>query len=464
MQQSPQRPVNPRRGRRTKMQIFKESYLPVLIAGVTALLVLILVIGSIVRGVQKSLYNKELRHQAEIAAQQEQAQLDSQAEATLSQASQMASHFDYQGAMDLINAVPGNIENYPALQTKYDECSAARETLVLWDDPADILSLSFQLLVADPQRAYVDQVYSISYNQNFVTVSEFQSILQQLYENGYILVSMDDIAIGAEPMALYLPEGKKPLLLTQTNVNYYTYMTDGDGDRLPDKDGAGFASRLILDANGNVTAEFITAQGETVTGAYDLVPILESFVQTHPDFSYKKGKAVLAVTGYDGILGYRTAPSADEYFGAQHRQLEIENATRIVEKLKSLGYVFACYTYENEPYGGLTKEQIQQEMDKWDAEVTPILGQTDLFVFSRNSDLAEPGTAYNDPRFDVLLDHGYTRFLGFGSGTQGWCYSSGAYFRMGRALVAGSSLADNTFAGIFDAASVLDPTRGSLAE
>lgn len=461
-QQQTERPTNPRRRRRTKMQILKEVYLPVWIAGATAILLVILIIGSIVRGVQRGQYNKQLRQEAAIAAQQAQEQQDAEVEYILAESADMASHFDYRGAMDLIASFSGDSTSYPMLQTKYDEYSAAADQLVAWDNPADVLSLSFQMLVADPQRAYVDESYGVSYRENFVTVSEFQGILEQLYANGYILVSIDDIAIDSEPTTLYLPQGKKPLLLTQTNVNYYTYMTDGDGDRLPDKDGAGFASRLVFDANGNVTAEYITAQGETVTGPYDLVPILEAFVQTHPDFSYKKAKAVLAVSAYDGILGYRTAPSAETYFGADFRAVEIESATAMVQALKDLGYVFANYTYENEPYGSFTAEQIAQELDKWESEVTPILGQLDLFVFSRNSDLAEPETGYNDTRFDTIREHGYTRYLGFSGSAQGWCYAGSNYFRMGRTLVTGSALTENTlFTGIFDGASILDPARST---
>ena len=464
LQTSSPRPVNPRRRKRSKMQIFKESYLPVLIAGAAILLILILIIGSIVRGVQRAQYNNALRIEESLAAQEAQEQMDTEASNTLSRAAECASHFDYQQAMRLIEEFPGDAADYPELQAKYDEYSAAADMLVLWDNPADILSLSFQLLVADPGRAYTDEVYGTSYIQNFVTVSEFRAILQQLYDNGYILVSMDDIAIGAEPQTLYLPEGKKPLLLTQTNVNYYTYMTDGDGDRLPDKDGAGFASRLVFDANGNISCEYITAEGETVTGAYDLVPILESFVATHPDFSYKGAKALLAVTGYDGILGYRTAPSAATYFGAEYREEEITKAQEMVAALRRLGYDFACYTYENEPYGSFTQEQIDTELRKWAEEVTPVLGETDIFVFSRNSDLAEAKTAYSDARFDAVLSYGYSRYLGFSTDTQGWCFAGENYFRLGRTLVTGAGLTGDSsmFAGIFDADSVLDPARSNI--
>ena len=48
------RPVNPRRKQRSQAQIFKEAYLPALIAGVALLLIVIYIIGSIVRGVQRN--------------------------------------------------------------------------------------------------------------------------------------------------------------------------------------------------------------------------------------------------------------------------------------------------------------------------------------------------------------------------------------------------------------------------
>ena len=35
--------------------------------------------------------------------------------------------------------------------------------------------------------------------------------------------------------------------------------------------------------------------------------VLEDFIETHPDFSYQGSKGILAFTGYDGILGYRTS-------------------------------------------------------------------------------------------------------------------------------------------------------------
>ena len=51
------RPVNPRRRKRSKMQIFKEAYLPVVIAGAALLLIVIFIIGSIFVGGGFMLYS-----------------------------------------------------------------------------------------------------------------------------------------------------------------------------------------------------------------------------------------------------------------------------------------------------------------------------------------------------------------------------------------------------------------------
>ena len=65
----PQRPVNPRRRRKTKMQIFKEAYLPVIIAGAAFIFILVCIIGSIVRSVEKGKLDKQAQQEAQ---QQEQ--------------------------------------------------------------------------------------------------------------------------------------------------------------------------------------------------------------------------------------------------------------------------------------------------------------------------------------------------------------------------------------------------------
>lgn len=460
-QNTNQRPSNPRRRRRSQIQIIKEDYLPVIIVGVCLILVVWFIIGSIVRAVQNKKYDQEQALKESIAAQQEQKALEDEAAALLAEAAQLAKQYDYSGAIAVLDRFSGDMYAYTEFSEKYAEYARLQTSLVLWDDPSKVINLSFQPLIVDAERTFSDETYGTSYYNNYVTVNEFNKILLQLYENGYILVRYSDIINEDGTMELYLPNGKKPLIITETHVNYNTYMIDGDGDKLPDKDGAGFASKLILDENGNLTCEMVDSSGSTVTGAYDIVPILESFIETHPDFSYRGAKAVLALTGYDGLFGYRTSSTAKEYFGKAYYDQQVDQAKKVIAAVKDAGYELACYSYYNEPYGTYNANQITAELELWKSEVTPLLGDISLFVMCRNSDIAENGTAYSGSKFDILKTYGFTDFIGFSQDGETWFNSYSDHNRMGRILVTGSNLENHAawFEGIFDAYSVKDKAR-----
>lgn len=463
-ERSQKRPANPRRRKRSQIQIFKEAYLPAVIACVALLLILIFVIGSISRGIQRSRYEAQVKLEASISEAQRQAELTQEADRLVSEAIALARHFDYEAAISALNSFSGDASQFPALSQKQAEYEQALAEMVLWSDPSQVLNLSFQLLIADPVRAFNDDIYGNSYKRNFVTTEEFSKILQQLYENGYILISMSDITEGTQVKDLYLPSGKKPLILTQTQVNYNTYMTDSDGDKLPDKGGDGFASRLILDANGNLTCEMVDSSGQTTTGAYDLVPILDAFVETHPDFSYKGAKAILAVTGYDGLFGYRTNAAAEAFFGIDRYSEDLHAVTHVIDALRSTGYEIACYTYENVAYGSYSADQIRADLDKWNTEVSPILGTVDTLVYAKNSDITGSSSAYSGEKYTTLQSFGFTYYIGFCTNGMPWFSAQNEYIRQGRILVCGSNLAHHSdwFEGIFDAQAILDTSRGDI--
>jgi hypothetical protein len=331
-----------------------------------------------------------------------------------------------------------------------------------------VVNLSFHGLIADPTRAFVNATYGNSYNKNFVTIEEFAQILEQLYDNGYVLVSLEDLfsiqtdASGyttCTAKEIKLPLGKKPFVLTQTNVNYYTYMIDGNGDGLADKDGSGFASRLMVDENGQLTCEMVDFLGNTVTGDYDLVPILERFIAEHPEFSYKGARAVLAVSGYDGIFGWRTMPSVKTSKGEAYYNEQVEGAKKLVAALRDSGYELACYTYNNLAYGKISTQEIQFDLNTWKNEVTPILGATDILVFAQNSDIG----AYSGSKFNLLQNAGFRQYLDFGDGRSA-AQVGGNYVSLQRLMVTGSQMAHSAtaFTGLFDATEILDSNRGSV--
>lgn len=466
---NPKRPGSPRRRKRSKMQIFKESYLPVIIAGAAVLMIVIFIVGSVSRGISRRKAQKEASIAASVS---EAARLDAlrdEADILLIEAEKLAEGFDYQAAVDTLESFSGSFTEFPDVGAQLDRYKETMAEMVVWDDLSKIPNLSFNMLIADPARAFSNAEYGTSYRKNFVTIGEFAQILQQLYDNGYVLVSLRDLvsvttdANGKtvySSRALYLPEGKTPFILTQTGVNYNIYMVDGDGDNLPDKNGAGFASKLVLASDGSFANEMVDAQGNLSTGSYDLVPILEDFIAKHPDFSIRGARATLAVTGYNGVFGYRINSGAKAMFGEESYNADRIAASQLVDKLREAGYDIACYTYGQVNYNSATAEMIKNDQNAWLEEIVPIIGKTDMLVYFKVSDIGDTA-AYTGEKYDILSGAGYRFYIGAVASNEPWAQITGDYVRQNRILVSGSALTGNAqqFAGMFDAAAVVDPAR-----
>lgn len=463
-----QRPRNKKRPK-TKQELFKENTLPLIILSIAAVLILTFIIGSIVRGVQK----RKIETEASIAASEsmaaEEARLTDEMNAILASAEECAIVYDYETAIALIDNFSGNIGAYPQLQDARVRYEYEKSTLIPWEDPNEIINLSFQTLIADPARAFSNESHGSSMRQNYITVSEFQKILEDLYANDYILVSLRDIAeigtttagtMGYKYKELYLPEGKKPVILTQTNVNYPLSLVDSDEDMIADQGGVGIASKLVLDADGSITCEMVDANGTVTTGAYDLIPILDAFVKAHPDFSYRGAKAVLALTGYNGLFGYRTHAAGRDALGEDAYARDMQTVQSIAEALKASGYELGCYTYNNRPYGVYSLSEIQADMNLWNDEVVSILGQMDIMVFAQSSDISE-AMLYSGEKYDYLKSLGYNYYLGFSSNGDPFTFIADEYVRQGRLMVTGDNLIHNAdwFNGIFSTEELMDEAR-----
>ena len=407
---------------------FKDDVLPVLIGGAALVVCMVFVIGSLNRN-----HNSEDRKQAALEASIAQAEAEAAAAAeiknTLSAAAEQAANYNYQAAIDTLDAYKTAdrdlTEEMAIARAEYAEIV---NTLVVWDDPAAIPNLSFHVLIADPDRAYADALAS-SYKSNFVTTEQFSDILDQLYAGGYVLVNLDscltETAEGKPTVhPIYLPEGKKPIMITETLVNYFAYMVDSDKDGSPDKGGAGFANKLVLQG-GKVLADYVDADGNQDTGDYDLVPILNAFIEAHPDFSYRGAKAILAVTGEEGIFGYRTAADAAE----------------VVAALRADGYQIASNSYANLNYGTTSMEEINADLTKWKNNVAPVLGDVDILVVARGGEMPT-GTS----RFQTVRDAGFCYILDAGS--EGTALKDG-FFYQNRIMVLGSQLGSAAYAEYF---------------
>lgn len=465
--EEPQDPANPRRRRRkTKTQIFKEVYLPPILVCVTLILVMSFCIGALSNAIADHKLQKQ-QEENEIQASQDAAALkEQQYQSMMAQAEEMAANYDYEGAINLLNSF-GDASEYPELETKKNEFYAAQQQLTQHSEPSLIPNLSFHVLIEDLPRALESEQYGGNYNKNFVSTGEFKAILNQLYANGYVLVDFDsftesstdldgNVKIQLKP--IYLPAGKKPIMLTETMVNYFGYMIDEDKDG--NINGGGFASKLVLQG-GQIKAEYVDASGQTLVGNYDMVPILEDFIAEHPDFSYRGARATLAVCGYDGVFGYRTNTSFIASKGQAYYDQECANAKEIVQALKDAGYTIACYTYDNVAYRDMSAAQITSDLQLWTQQITPVVGDVDTLVFARESNISD----YGGTLFNVLYQTGIRRYVS--SGTQPWAEVNSTYVRQNRLMVTGRNMQHykDQFTGIFDCAAVLDVnTRGNIAK
>lgn len=454
MEQTPQEntsPVRRIRRKKSKWQIFKEAYMPVLILGLALILVIVFISGSISRANK----NKPTEPSDNTSIQTEDPKLQ-EATSLAAEAKLCAAGYDYDRALAILDTFSGDIAAYDNLSSLKTQLENAKAALVPFTDVASVPHLSFANLIADIAMTKNDTAKGSSYLGTYATVDEFKAILEDLYKNNYVLVSLHDLyttTIDTEGKevygtgTLYLPAGKKPLVLSQVHVNYYTSMI-----------ASGFGSKLVLETNGNISCQMLHADATTSNGMYDFVPVLDAFIEEHPDFSYRGARATLALTGYQGVLGYRTQASA-----ANESDYETQKklAKSLADELKKRGYGFACYSYNGGNYSTMSAGDIREDLRKWATEVTPILGETDLFFLSMGIDIADTDEIYTGDKFQAMKDAGFDVFVGRDSSVSSWFQQGKNYYRQSRRWVTGNNLADSPeyFTDLFDAAAVRDTKR-----
>lgn len=442
MEQNPQDNYQPprRRRKRSKWQNFKEAYLPVIIFIAVIALIVVFVKGSFDRAAES---RKDDETTPSDTTQSQAALLQEEAEALMAQAEQQALTYDYNAALDTLSSFSGDINTVPEMAAKYDEYSESYAKLIPYTDVTNIPNLSFNTLMADVTLAQADNENGDTFSKNYITCSEFSAILQKLYDGGYVLVSLYDIAsVNNNAMTagtLYLPEGKKPIVLTLSGANYYSEMAACRG----------FASKLVLDSNGNLTNELLQADGSTAQGNLDFIPILSNFVAEHPDFSYHGARAIIAVSGYEGMFGYGSASEAAD----------------IIEAVKAEGYDFACYTYDEVKYGDLSAAELEADLVKWTAQVEPLLGEVDILVYPYGSDFTAD-SSYSGEKYSILSSHGFRYLIGTDSATPTWGKITDAFLLQTRRWVNGTGLAYRAerYEDLFSASAVFDQTRQAVPQ
>lgn len=282
-----------------------------------------------------------------------------------------------------------------------------------------------------PVIAYPEFTFSSAVPENrqkglddwMLTADEFKKILDELYRRDYILVNMCDVwseyttESGESRMqrnTLMLPEGKKPLVLSFDDVNYYEYMLE-----------EGFTSKLVLGEDGDIWAECTDPNTKEtfLTQDLDATPILDQFVRAHPDFSLNGAKGCFSLTGYEGILGYRTQNDIDiaaddprrPAFDA-NRQAEIEAVKPIIQRLKDTGWTFGSHTWGHINLGSskVDLDWVKRDTVRWAEEVGSLVGPTNILFYPHGARPDGDDWHQTGPKLQYLQSQGFRIFASVG--------------------------------------------------
>jgi hypothetical protein len=161
------------------------------------------------------------------------------------------------------------------------------------------------------------------------------------------------------------------------------------------------AYKLIIDNEGEIATYSKDLKGvESISREHEIVPILESFIKKHLDFSFHGARGILALTGYEGILGYQT----HEFTKSSYPQ-EKDAALKVVNKLKQEGWEFALHGYGHLNTRTISLELLRYDTASWKREVEPLIGKTSIFIYPYGSSVLP-----EDNKFKALQDEGFSIF------------------------------------------------------
>ena len=342
-----------------------------------------------------------------------------------------------------------------------------KDACVAWC-PEQVTHIFYHSLIVDPSKAFDGDYKQGGYDQVMTTMSEFNQITQTMYDKGYVMVSIYDLAQIDENGVMqgkevYLPEGKIPFVLSQDDVCYY-HSQDGDG----------IATKLVVDGDGRVRNEYVEDDGSISVGDYDVVPLIDRFVEAHPDFSYHGAKGIVALTGYNGILGYRTDISYQtrpddlnddkKAWLDAHPDFDLDTeragAKAVADAMKAEGWIFASHTWGHKNMSSVSMERLMTDTQNFKENVDPLIGGTDIIIFAFGADINDGGDYTGDEKFEYLKSQGYNYYCNVDS-SRYFVQIRDGYFRMGRRNVDGYRMYYNPemLSDLFDASAVFDPSR-----
>lgn len=322
-----------------------------------------------------------------------------------------------------------------------------KEELVLYN--GSIEHIFFHPLIAYPELAFDHDYLSKGYYDWFITVKEFNRILESLYDHNYILIDIDSIyeekiVDGKEILSkkeLLLPKNKKPIILSIDDLNYYDYMREN-----------GNIHKLIVDDKNQIATYSISPDGkEIIAHDNEIIPILESFIKEHKNFSFNGARGIIALTGYQGILGYRTNEMESPDFDQ-----EKATAIQVADRLKEMGWKFASHGYGHLDAKKVSDQRLVNDTLRWKEEVESLIGPTNIYIYPYGSRLKSGSKKLND-----LIEMGFKLFMSVGP--KPYIHYDSEYILMDRRHIDGIAFEDqkDRLLDLFDVNDVIDEVRNN---
>lgn len=382
---------------------------------------------------------------AERERKESEAALETERTSVLEEAEALALAYEYEQAIAYLQNAESLKDDDRAIQeiAKYQS-----ELDSMYEYDGDIGHLSFSNLVADTSLAFDNDEYYAVYRDNMITIDEFRGILNTLYESGYMLIDIHELANQTEDSngdasltarRPVIPEGRKPFILSIDNLDYSSV-----------RNGDGVATRLAFDADGNVGAVLADADGHESIGAYDVIPVIEEFIAEHPDFSFRGARGIIGVAGQNGAFGY-----AIEEGSSVDYESNAATVKEIAAKLASDGWCFATMGYGYQKLGELSYDGLRDDITKWKTTVGNLIGSCDILMYPYGSEVD-----YATEKAAYITGQGYCYLLGLWPGGD-HVEVNPTYLRQTRRMVNGymfSNYPDN-YSPYFSVSAVIDDAR-----
>ena len=232
-----------------------------------------------------------------------------------------------------------------------------------------------------------------------------------------------------------LPPGKKAIVLSVDDLSYYHSY-----------EPASFPDKLVIDENGDVKCHYVKTDGSENIGDFDVVPRLNTFLKEHPDGAYKGARGTIALTGYNGVFGYRTDTdykTKENLLEDQRKWLDehpdfnwdedVAEATKIADALKEEGWDFASHTWGHLSVTGKSVDALRTDNEKWVNTVQNIVGPTDAIIFAHGNDIGSwEGYTSDNEIYNYFKSVGYNFYCNVDSSQPYWVQITDQYVRQGR--------------------------------